>query len=69
MTHELGDLIFALVNLARKTGIDPEHSLRMTVQRFIDRFGHIESCLKKKGQSFSETTLDEMEQLWQEAKK
>jgi MazG family protein len=68
MIDELGDLIFALVNLARKTGIDPEYALRRTVGRFVERFGHIEDSLKKQGRSFSETTLEEMEQLWQEAK-
>jgi tetrapyrrole methylase family protein/MazG family protein len=69
MTDELGDLMFALVNLARKSGIDPETALRRTVNRFIVRFGHIEASLKKRGQSFSETSLEEMERLWQEAKK
>lgn len=69
MTDELGDLIFALVNLARKTGVDPEAGLRRTIGRFIQRFGFIEENLKTKGRKFSETTLDEMEKLWQEAKK
>lgn len=69
MTAELGDLMFALVNLARKTGVDPERALRGTISRFIDRFGYIEKSLKKKGRTFSETSLEEMEELWQEAKK
>jgi len=69
MTDEMGDIIFAMVNLARKTGIDPEHALRRTVQRFIDRFGYIEASLKKQGRSFSDSNLEEMEKLWQEAKK
>jgi len=69
MTRELGDLIFALVNLARKLGIDPEYAVRQTVGRFIQRFEYIEESLKKQGRTFSETTLAEMEQLWQEAKK
>jgi len=43
--------------------------VRRTVDRFIERFGHIESSLKKRGQSFSQTSLEEMERLWQEAKK
>ena len=68
MARELGDLIFALVNLARKTGIDPEHALRGTVRRFTDRFAYIEESLKKRGRKFSETSLAEMEALWQEAK-
>ncbi len=69
ITHELGDLIFALVNLARKLEVDPEYALRQTVQRFIERFEYIEASLKKRGRKFSETTLEEMEELWQEAKK
>ena len=69
MTDELGDLIFALVNLARKAGVDPETGLRRTIGRFIERFGYIEKNLKKRGRKFAETSLDEMEQLWQEAKK
>ncbi len=69
MTDELGDLMFVMVNLARKVDVDPEHALRRTVGRFIDRFGHIEETLKGRGQKFSETSLEEMEALWQEAKK
>jgi len=69
MSDELGDLLFVLVNLARKTGIDPEHALRRTVGRFVERFEYIETTLKNRGQAFSATTLDEMEKLWQEAKR
>ena len=69
MTDEMGDIIFAMVNLARKTGIDPEHALRRTVDRFIQRFGYIEDSLKRQGRSFSDSNLEEMEKLWQEAKK
>jgi tetrapyrrole methylase family protein/MazG family protein len=68
MTDEMGDLIFAMVNLARKMKVDPERALKRTVARFIDRFGYIETSLKKQGRTFSETTLAEMEELWQEAK-
>ncbi|MCK5126908.1 MAG: nucleoside triphosphate pyrophosphohydrolase [candidate division Zixibacteria bacterium] len=69
MSDELGDLLFVLVNLARKVDVDPEHALRQTVGRFIQRFGYIEDSLKSRGQKFSETSLEEMEALWQEAKK
>ncbi|MEE9443144.1 MAG: nucleoside triphosphate pyrophosphohydrolase [candidate division Zixibacteria bacterium] len=68
MTHELGDLIFALVNLSRKLKIDPEYALRRTVDRFIERFGFIEKTLKSQGRKFSETNLEEMEKLWNQAK-
>ncbi len=69
MAEEMGDMIFALVNLARKTGIDPEAALRRTVVKFIDRFAYIEKSLKDRGESFSDVTLEQMEALWQEAKK
>ncbi|MFH1700164.1 MAG: nucleoside triphosphate pyrophosphohydrolase [Candidatus Zixiibacteriota bacterium] len=68
MADELGDLIFALVNLARKLKIDPESALRRTVDRFIIRFGYIEKTLKSHGRKFSDTNLEEMEKLWNQAK-
>ncbi len=68
LSGEIGDLIFVLVNLARKLNVDPEKALRRTVNRFIERFGYIENCLKNQGRSFSDTNLEEMERLWQEAK-
>ena len=69
MSYEMGDLIFALVNLSRKVGVDPERALRQTVQRFIKRFSYIEQDLKKRGISFSETNLEEMERIWKRSKK
>lgn len=69
MSEELGDLIFAMVNLARKVGVDPEYALRLTVNRFINRFGYIERQIKDSGRTFSETSLEEMERLWQESKR
>jgi len=69
LIDEMGDLIFVLVNLARKLKVDPEYALRRTVRRFIDRFGYIEESIKKQGRELSEATLAEMEELWQEAKK
>lgn len=69
MEEELGDLIFSMVNLARKLKIDPEAALRGTVMKFINRFEYIESYLKKEGRKFSETDLAEMERLWQESKR
>lgn len=69
LTNEIGDLLFALVNLARKMSIDPEQALRRTIKRFVERFGYIENSLKGEGRSFSDSNLAEMEKLWQEAKK
>jgi nucleoside triphosphate diphosphatase len=66
---EVGDLLFAVANLARHLGVDPEKSLRATNAKFIRRFRAIEMGLAARGKSPAEATLDEMEALWQAAKK
>lgn len=68
MEAELGDLLFALVNLGRFIAIDPEEALRKTIGRFQKRFEYIETSLHSQGKSLQNSTLDEMEQLWAEAK-
>ncbi|MDJ1156822.1 nucleoside triphosphate pyrophosphohydrolase [Chelatococcus sp. SYSU_G07232] len=65
---EIGDLLFAVANLARHLDIDPEAALRGTNAKFERRFRRIEQSLAKKGKNPSESTLDEMEALWQAAK-
>lgn len=65
---ELGDLIFALVNMGRHVKADPEQALRGTNAKFRRRFGHIESELEKQGRNTAQASLDEMEELWQAAK-
>ena len=65
---EMGDLLFACVNLARKLKIDPEKALKRTNAKFERRFSHIEKTLKERNQPFEQTTLEEMEDLWTEAK-
>ena len=65
---ELGDLIFAVANLARHFEIDPETALRATNRKFRNRFAYIEKSLEKSGQSPQEASLEEMETLWQQAK-
>jgi ATP diphosphatase len=65
---EIGDLLFAVANLARHLGVDPEAALRTSNAKFIRRFRHIEKTLADKGKSPSEASLDEMEALWQAAK-
>ena len=67
--EEMGDLIFALVNAARLYNIPPDNALEKTNAKFIKRFNYIEQKAKEKGQSLNEMTLDDMEALWQEAKK
>ncbi len=65
---EVGDLLFVVVNLARKLKIDPEVALEGTNAKFMDRFGQIEEGLKGEGRTLEEATLDEMEVLWLRAK-
>jgi ATP diphosphatase len=66
---EAGDLFFALVNLARHLGHDPEQALRGTNAKFERRFRFIEQALAKEGRGPQDATLDEMEALWVAAKK
>lgn len=68
MKSEIGDLLFAVINLARHCHIDPDEALAMTNQKFRDRFAHVESSLENKSRSLHEASLDEMEELWQAAK-
>lgn len=65
---ELGDLLFAVVNLARFLKLDPEEALAMTNNKFKRRFSYIEAKLKEAGRSFDETDLQEMDKWWEEAK-
>ncbi|MEK6531241.1 MAG: nucleoside triphosphate pyrophosphohydrolase [Deltaproteobacteria bacterium] len=66
--EEFGDILFSLVNAARFVEVNPEEALRKTIGKFINRFHYIEKKLLEKGSDLSETTIDEMERLWQEAK-
>jgi tetrapyrrole methylase family protein / MazG family protein len=66
---EMGDLFFALVNLARWKKVDSESALRGTNMRFKKRFAHVEQGAKEQGRKLSEMSIDEMEALWQEAKR
>jgi MazG family protein len=68
LEDEMGDVLFACVNLARKLNIDPEHALRRANAKFERRFRHIETELAAGGRSPEAATLDEMEALWQAAK-
>ena len=68
VSDELGDLIFALVNIGRHVKADPENALRGTNTKFRRRFQHIETSLAENGETLEAATLDRMEQLWQSAK-
>ena len=68
ITDEVGDLLFVAVNLARKAGVDPETALIGCNKKFENRFNYIEQNIDKKQKSINDCDLEEMEQLWQEAK-
>jgi MazG family protein len=69
LEDELGDMLFVLVNLARFVKVDPEQALRRTNAKFRRRFGYVEQKLAERGRSAKESSIEEMESLWQEAKK
>ncbi len=69
LENEIGDLLFVLVNLARFVKVDPEQALRRTNRKFRERFGFIERKLGERGKTLAESNIEEMEALWQEAKK
>ena len=66
--EELGDLLFVLANVARFLQINPEQALRKTIQKFISRFRYVEASLKERGKSLRQSSLFEMDRLWEEAK-
>jgi MazG family protein len=66
---ELGDLLFVLVNVARFVKVDPEQALRRTNTKFRERFGHVERRLAAQGKEVNGTPIEELEALWQEAKR
>ena len=65
---EFGDLLFSLVNAARLYKINPENALDSTNLKFINRFNYLEDKIKQNGGTLKDTTLDEMDRLWNEAK-
>ncbi len=66
--EEMGDLLFALTNLSRKLGLEPESALRMANDKFTARFGQVEDLLAARGRTVHEASLDEMEAAWQQVK-
>ncbi len=66
---EVGDLLFAVVNLARHASVDPDQALRGTNRKFLRRFGFVEASLAKEGSNPAEAGLARMEALWSEAKR
>jgi ATP diphosphatase len=68
LSDEIGDLLFAVANLARHVNVDPDQALRQANAKFVSRFGYVEAALAADGRTPGEASLDEMEQLWHRAK-
>jgi ATP diphosphatase len=66
--EEMGDLLFAIANLSRKLGIEPEAALRRANEKFTTRFDTMERALAARGRPLSGATLEEMEAEWQRVK-
>ena len=69
ITEEVGDLLFSCVNVARFLNIDEEEALNNTTDKFIRRFSYIEEQANKLGKNLKEMSLEEMDKLWNDAKK
>ena len=69
LAEETGDILFAVVNLARHLNIDPGTALRITNAKFERRFAYIERTLAEQGRSMTDSSLDEMDELWNQAKR
>ena len=68
VAEEVGDLLFIAVNVARLTGVDPESALKAANRKFRRRFRHVEERLRAEGRKPADSTLEEMDRLWDEAK-
>lgn len=66
---EFGDILFSIVNYARFLNINPENALRKTISKYIKRFHYIEETLKERGKKITESNLEEMDGIWNEAKR
>ena len=66
--EEIGDLLFVITNIARHMNVEPEAALKLTNRKFRRRFGYIERQLRERNRKFAETSLEELEELWQRAK-
>ncbi len=67
--EEVGDLLFAAVNVARLAGVDPESALKAANRKFRRRFGEVEKRLRADGRKPADSSLEEMDRLWDEAKR
>jgi len=68
-TEEMGDILFTIVNIARKSGINPEDALRNSNVKFRDRFSKLEKRVYQQGKQLQDLNLRELDQIWEEVKK
>jgi tetrapyrrole methylase family protein/MazG family protein len=68
LAEEIGDLLFAVVNVSRFCGVDPEDALRQTIGKFCRRFRRIEEQARRSGRALQDMSLQEMDAIWEEAK-
>lgn len=66
--EEIGDLLFVITNIARRLNVEPEAALKLSNRKFRGRFGYIEKKLREQDRNFDATTIEDLEELWQEAK-
>ncbi len=66
--EEIGDLLFVITNIARRLNVEPEAALKLSNRKFRQRFNHIEKRLREQNLKFEDTTIEVLEELWQEAK-
>jgi len=69
MEDEIGDVLFAVVNLARKCKLDAESALQRATNKFVARFNRLEDELKSRGRKLGDADLAEMDEIWNEIKK
>ena len=69
MEKEFGDLIFSIVNAARLYGVNPDNALELTNRKFRNRFNYVEERSIGQGRNLKDMSLEEMDALWDEAKK
>jgi MazG family protein len=69
IADEIGDLLFAVVNVARKSGLDAESALQMATDKFVSRFGRVEDELRARGKKLGDTGLEELDEIWNALKR
>jgi nucleoside triphosphate diphosphatase len=69
VADEVGDLLFAVVNLARKSGLDAESALQQATDKFVRRFNRLEDALRNKGKKLGDVRLAELDEIWNAVKR